>query len=406
MKDNAKSETPIEFSKSVDEKSKESKTFCFFSAQYLPKTGGVERYTFNLARKVISHGHRAIVVTSEYNALPAYEIDAEGIEIYRVPSFQFMNGRLPLIKINRRFQSVEKKLRSKSIDYCIINTYFYPLSMFAARWTRKENIPALIMNHGSAWLMTGNGLPALLGQLYERLAVRLCSKYTERFFGVSLAAQEWMKTFAIDAEGIITNAVSIKEIKDGIDSNLNWRAALSVPADSRLVAFVGRMIPEKGVDPMIEAMRAIREKCPNTFLVMVGEGPLFEKYTQTQLDGVILLGKQPYSAVLSLLKQADVFCLPSRSEGFACTVLEAAALECPIVTTATGGSPQLLINDKYGLLLKSMDKKDIAEACIYALNDAQWRREAALLSRNRLEEYYTWDVAVQQLYSAFNMDNM
>ena len=381
----------------------ETKTFCFFSAQYLPKTGGVERFTFNLAKKLVSHGHQVIVVTSEYASLPENEKDGEGIEIIRMPSYQFMGGRLPLIKPNSRFKKIEKALNSRKIDCCIINTYFYPLSMYAARWTKKKKIPSVIINHGSAWLMTGNIILELFGQIYERLAVWFCKKNNGRFYGVSQACREWMNTFGVETEGIITNAVSVEEIYESIDADTDWRKELGLSAESRLIAFVGRMIPEKGVEPMMEAMRFIREKIPECYLAMAGEGPLYDKYSQAVPEGVRLLGRQSYSSTLALMKQADIFCLPSRSEGFACTVLEAAALQCPIITTATGGSPQLLINGDYGLLIKDMDKKTIADACVFALENPQWRNRAASLTRARLEENYTWDAAAQQLYEAFGI---
>ena len=71
---------------------------CFFSTQYLPTPGGVERYTWNLARRCVAAGHRALVVTASLPGLPARERDADGIEIYRLPSWPVMGGRFPVLK--------------------------------------------------------------------------------------------------------------------------------------------------------------------------------------------------------------------------------------------------------------------------------------------------------------------
>ena len=68
-------------------------TLCFFSAQYLPTVGGVERYTFNLAKRVIAAGHKALVVTSALPGLPMDETDEYGIQIIRLPVWPLMNGR-------------------------------------------------------------------------------------------------------------------------------------------------------------------------------------------------------------------------------------------------------------------------------------------------------------------------
>lgn len=379
------------------------KTFLFVAAQYLPTMGGVERYTNHLARKVIRHGHRAIVVTSALKGLPAHEWDDAGIEIYRLPAWAFMNGRLPLLRINREFVSLAKALWAQPIDFCVINAYFYPLSMYAAQKAHSKKIPAILINHGSAWLMTGNKVLELAGRIYEHLASRLCHHYCPRFFGVSAAAENWLNTFGIRSEGTVTNAIDPEDVVASTDPSTNWRSRLNLPEECAVIAFAGRMIPEKGVDQMIAAMTEIRKEHPGTSLLMAGSGPLWEKYREAPPEGVYLLGGQPYGQVLALLQQADLFCLPSRSEGFACTVLEAAALSCPIVTTATGGSPHLLITEEYGLLLKDMAPDTIAQACIRALSNGNWRRTAAILTRNRLLENYTWDTAVEQLYKAFRL---
>ena len=379
------------------------KCFLFFSAQYFPTAGGVERFTNNLARTLLRHGHRVIVVTSSLAQLPAHEIDRDGIEIFRLPSWPFMNGRLPLLYFNAEFRRTEMCLWANRIDYCIINTYFYPLSMYAARQVRKRNIPALILNHGSTWLMAGNKLLSLAGQLYERAAVHLCRHYCNRFFGVSVAAQEWMKTFSICPEGIITNAIDPDEVTSQINMDINWRLQCGLPGDALVIAFVGRMIPEKGVNQLTRAMATIRKTHPNAYLLMAGTGPLLEKYRDSAPDGVFLLGTRPYPDILALLKQANVFCLPSRSEGFACTVLEAAALGCPIITTATGGSPQLLQDPRYGILLENMEAGTISNACIQALDHPEWCQIGADLTRKRLMECYTWEAAFSQLSHAFGL---
>lgn len=379
------------------------KTFLFFSAQYLPTTGGVERLTNALAKKLISHNHRVIVATSSLKAQPDHEIDADGIEIFRLPAIPFMNGRLPLLRPCPEFFRLAKQLWEIPIDFCVINTYFYPLSMYAASQIHKRHIPALILNHGSAWLMTGNKILEFAGQIYERISASLCYHYCKNFYGVSSAAETWLKTFRIPALGTITNAIDPESVIQLANPEIDWRRKLALPQDAKIIAFVGRMIPEKGVSQMIDAMCAIRRAHQDAYLVMAGSGPMLDSCRDTGRDGVFLVGNQPYSDVLALLQQATLFCLPSRSEGFACTVLEAAALECPILTTATGGSPQLLIDPSYGILLENMDASTISKACIHALDDPQWRNTAAKKARQRMQENYTWDAAIAQLYQAFRI---
>lgn len=376
-------------------------TFLLVSAQYLPTSGGVERYTYNLGRRLMQDGHRIYILTSALPGLPEHELE-DGMEIYRFPSVPFMSGRLPLLKPCPAFFRLARTLWAQKIDYCLINTYFYPLSMYAAHCTKKRHIPTILVNHGSAWLMTGSKPLVLAGQLYEQIAARLCHHYVPAFYGVSQAAAQWLTHFSIQAKGTVTNAICPEDVQKTV-SGKNWRQTLHLPAEAPIIAFVGRMIPEKGVLPLLDAISEIRAAHPAAQLVMAGSGPLYTQFQQSPPEGVTLLGSQAYPDVLALLTQADVFCLPSRSEGFACTVLEAAALGCPILTTPTGDSPQLLPDASYGILLKDQSPQAITQACIYALSNPDWCKTASERTLRRLEENYTWENSTAQLYQAFDL---
>mgnify|MGYP001106788374 CR=1 FL=1 len=113
---------------------------CFFSTQYLPTPGGVERYTWNLARRCVAAGHRALVVTASLPGLPARERDADGIEIYRLPSWPVMGGRFPVLK---PFADADD-LWAQGIDFAVIQTRMYTQSVWAARQCKRRGIPALI----------------------------------------------------------------------------------------------------------------------------------------------------------------------------------------------------------------------------------------------------------------------
>lgn len=377
------------------------KTYLFFAAQYLPTAGGVERYTYNLASRMVVAGHRAIVVTSALPNLPAQETDPEsGIEIFRLPAFLLMGGRFPVIKPNKAFFTLAKTIWANTIDFCVINTYFYPLSIYAARKTKRHAIKSIVVNHGSAYLMVGNPITAFLGKVYEQIAARLVHRACPAIYGVSGAACDWMQTFGIYTDKILSNAIDPAEVQAlaaGENSKWDWRAAYQLPADCKIISFVGRLIPEKGVQSLAAALPEIRKICPDAVMILAGEGLLYETLDAMHVEGLYLAGKQPYERTLALFAQSDLFCLPTRSEGFACTVLEAAALHCPIATTATGGSPQLLRDETHGVLLADMSPEAVVSACTKALAQGDWREIAAAKTYTVLTEHYTWAQVAKQL---------
>ena len=115
-------------------------TICYFSAQYLPTVGGVERSPWNLARCTVAAGHRAIVVTSALPNLPEHEIDGDGIEIYRLPVWPVMNGRFPVIKPGARFHALTAQIWAQKPDFCVVQTRMYTQSVWAARAAKRRGV--------------------------------------------------------------------------------------------------------------------------------------------------------------------------------------------------------------------------------------------------------------------------
>ncbi|MBQ5755487.1 MAG: glycosyltransferase family 4 protein, partial [Oscillospiraceae bacterium] len=223
-------------------------TLCFFSAQYLPTVGGVERYTFNLAKRVIAAGHKALVVTSALPGLPMDETDEYGIQIIRLPVWPLMNGRFPVLKPGRQLAEQLKKVWAQKPDFCLINTRFYISSLYAARAAKKRGVPAIIVDHSTGHLPMGSAIMNFAGQCYEHFACWFIRLYCPRFYGVSQAVCRWLEHFHVKPEGTLYNAVDPAELESILANapKRDWRAELGLSEKDRLIAFVGRIIPEKG----------------------------------------------------------------------------------------------------------------------------------------------------------------
>ena len=182
-------------------------TFCFFTTQYLPTPGGVERYTWNLARRCLAAGHRALVVTSSLPGLPARETDADGIEIWRLPAWPVMNGRFPVLKPHPHAAD----LWAQGIDFAVIQTRMYTQSVWAARQCKRRGIPALVLDHSTGYMMHG-GAAGLAGKMYEHLACNSIKACGFPFYGVSGDVCSWLRTFGITAAGRLPNAVDPAEL--------------------------------------------------------------------------------------------------------------------------------------------------------------------------------------------------
>ena len=358
-------------------------TFCFFTAQYLPTPGGVERYTWNLARRCVAAGHRAIIVTSALPGLPARERDADGLEIYRLPAFPVMGGRFPVL---RPFAPAAD-LWAQSIDFAVIQTRMYTQSIWAARQCRRRGIPALVIDHSTGYMMHG-GLGGVLGRWYEHLACGIIRRCGFPFYGVSGDVCRWLKTFGISAAGTLPNAVDPEELAAlaRAEDRTDWRQRLQVPADGHLVAFVGRLIPEKGALQLAKAVQQL----PGCVLAVAGTGPE-EEALRAMGGNVHALGALPHAQIVQLLSQADCYCLPTEyAEGFPTTLLEAAACRCPIVCTHTAGTGELLPDGDYAVYLDDTRPESLAAALTTVLQDPGASRQRCERAFRNLAEHFTW----------------
>lgn len=358
-------------------------TFCFFTAQYLPTPGGVERYTWNLARRCVAAGHRALIVTSALPGLPARERDADGLEIYRLPAFPVMGGRFPVL---RPFAPAAD-LWAQSIDFAVIQTRMYTQSIWAARQCRRRGIPALVIDHSTGYMMHG-GLGGVLGRWYEHLACGIIRRCGFPFYGVSGDVCRWLKTFGISAAGTLPNAVDPEELAvlARAEDRTDWRQRLKVPADGHLVAFVGRLIPEKGALQLAKAVQQL----PGCVLAVAGTGPE-EEALRAMGGSVHALGALPHAQIVQLLSQADCYCLPTEyAEGFPTTLLEAAACRCPIVCTHTAGTGELLPDGDYAVYLDDTRPESLAAALTTVLQDPGASRQRCERAFRNLAEHFTW----------------
>ncbi len=366
-------------------------TILYFSAQYLPTVGGVERYTWNLALRSAREGDCAVVVTSALPGLPARESDENHIEICRLPVWPVMKGRFPVLRPSGA-RALRRLLAETRPDFCVIQTRMYTQSILAARAVHRAGVPAIVIDHSTGYMPVGDGVVGLAGRMYEHLACALIRRTGADFYGVSAAVCRWLKTFGITARGCLPNAVDpMALMKESLQEPADWRALLRLGPHTRLVLFVGRLIPEKGA---VDLARAVAD-LPDTQLVAVGDGPDRDRLREL---GALAPGALPHHQVVQLLQQADVYCLPTRyAEGFPTTLLEAAACVCPILCTPTAGTEELLPGPEYGTLLEDTSPAAIRTALQALLADPEAARRKAEAAYANLNAHFTWDAVFAKI---------
>jgi glycosyltransferase involved in cell wall biosynthesis len=177
------------------------------------------------------------------------------------------------------------------------------------------------------------------------------------------------------------------------------RATLGLPAHAPVALYTGRLEPEKRIDLLLAAWPAVRQAHPQARLLIVGGGPQEEHLRSSAGEGVYWLG--PVADVLPFLQAADLFVLPSSTEGLSNALLEAMATGLPPLATAVGGAPDLIISGENGLLVPADDGPALEEALLSLLADPARLVALGRQARRRVVAGYALaDVArrLRQLY--------
>ncbi|MFR5692783.1 MAG: glycosyltransferase family 4 protein [Lachnospiraceae bacterium] len=373
------------------------KRYCIFAAYYLPHLGGIERYVYNLATKLVERGEHVTIVTSQVSGLPLCEMK-EGIEIYRLPSYDLLGGRFPIAKWNDDTRKIFHVLSQKHFDLVIINARFYVLSILAALFARKTKSKCIVLEHGSGHLTVHNRFFDFLGERYEHFHTWILKRICKNYYGTCKACNEWLEHFHIKSKGIIYNAINIQEVEAAKQEKKFYREKYNIPSDAVVITFTGRLIGEKGILNLLQAVEQNNKRyVEKVYLFIAGMGDLEAEIKEHQSEYIIPLGQIEHKEVFKLLSESDIYCLPSVSEAFCGGVLEAVACKCYVITTSRGGSKELISSKAFGTIIDKNDSATVLEALRWCVCNTEMCEKAIKKAYDKLINNYTWDIIVEDV---------
>ena len=183
------------------------------------------------------------------------------------------------------------------------------------------------------------------------------------------------------------------------------KGLLGLPQESQLIGAVGRLSGEKAFDVLVRALHALRARGRDVRLVVVGEGdarPALEKLIAELglADRVTLAGWR--ADVRGYFEAMDVFALSSLREGLPNVVLEAMALEVPVVATRVNGVPRLVQDGANGLLVEAGDPAPLAAALDRLLGDAAMQATFRAAGRETVEGRFSFAGRMRKLAALYD----
>jgi glycosyltransferase involved in cell wall biosynthesis len=183
------------------------------------------------------------------------------------------------------------------------------------------------------------------------------------------------------------------------------KARLGVPPGRFVIGAVGRLSPEKGFDNLIRAVARLVSDHWDVELWIAGEGDQREQLEALAAElnlgeRVRLLGQR--SDLIELYQAFDVFVLSSLREGLPNVVLEALAIEVPVVATSVAGVPRVLENGQNGFIVRSGTPEELAGAISLLLDDEPLRVRFGQAGRRTVEERYSFRVRMEKVKRVYD----
>jgi len=316
----------------------------------------------------------------------AEELEAAGVQVICLNAPQSGYG----------FSSVPRLIPViREIRPDIVHTHLDAGNIAGILAARACRIPIIIANQHSANPYRGR---------FIRLIDHFLAYWTYKIVAVSKAAAQLhakQSRISLDKYYIIHSVVSLAEFP--FRSNRANGKPLGLDGQP-LIGNVGRLTLPKGQIYLLRAFPKVLAESPDAQLLFVGDGPLLEQLIEAAQnlginDRVILAGRR--RDILQILRCLDLFVLPSLWEGCGTAPLEAMAVGVPIVASAVGGVPEMIIDGKTGSLVPPADPDSLANVMISLLRNRFLAEKYALEARRYVEESFSEKVAASrtdQLY--------
>lgn len=368
---------------------------CIVNALFHPFSGGVEKHMYELSRELVRQGVDVTIVTAKLKGLPAYE-EIDGVKVHRVPCLEIrVPGLYPPPYIVSPFFSLYLRKLDKQYHFDIIHLQnrFFPDFDTAAIYAKLTKKPFMMTIHNARPVGIAPQI-TVFGLAYDWLIGRWPFALADRIIAVS----EWVKgdisKYRINPDKIVPvhNGINVRDFHPSEARGVREKYSIG---DSPMLLFVGRMITQKGLPYLLDAMPAVLEKHPDAKLFLVGRGNalpgLRKKVTAMGLEkSVIFSGYLSEEQLKETYGTCDLFVLPSVWEVLPIAILEAMSSGKPVVCTTAGGNRELVRDGVNGYVVPMRSPEALADRINALLADPEQMATMGRQSRKIAEEEFDW----------------
>ena len=353
--------------------------------QFSKTLGGAERIILRLGALLPFYGYRASILTLSVDPTIA-ELKSPPCPIYLLPIQRTYD-----LTALRAALDLRQFLKQQNVR--IVNTFFESSDLWAGLVTKTTSKTKLV------WSRRDMGI---LRARKHNLAYRLMASAPDAVFAVS----EQVRRHCIEVDRI--DPARVQTIYNGLDLS-DWDATSrpAKPPGQFLVTTVGNIRRVKGHDVFVRAAAAIKPQFPNVSFSIAGDvlDPAYFAELQTLVRDLGLSDSFSFDGGVADLRthlaSADIFVLPSRSEGFSNALVEAMAASLPVVATDVGGNAEAVQNGITGFVVPSENSDALADAIVRLLSNPALAKTMGAAGKDLATERFTTETMMRRISGAY-----
>ncbi len=342
-------------------------------------SGGAEMMLYRLLERLDWNKYQPVVIALLKFGGPLQEkITALGIDVHVVG----VKSKLDLRSLARLYRLL------KSLSPDILQTQLFAADIMGRTFGRLLKVPVIVTSIRNTYY----------GGFGRNLLIRLTERFADKTTFVSRTALERFVKLGIVSEEkaiLIYNGLDPDRFCNGLTDKEKTvrRRELGFSEDVPLILAVGSLTRQKGYSDLLRALLILNQQQVAFKLAVAGSGPLKNELAAEVRElgleeNVSFLGRS--DQIAELMASAELLVLASLWEGLPGVVLEAMASELPVVATAVGGTPELVVEGQTGYLVPPGDSEGLAAKLRKVLSLSKPEREKlGSTGRKRVEEYFT-----------------
>jgi len=380
------------------------------SWEYPPfKVGGLAAHVYDLSKMLIKKGFEIHVLTCGFPGAADYEI-IDGVHIHRfdayeIPAPEFLQWDLNmnLLMEKKAIEIIDKY----QIDILHAHDWLVASAAIGLKHLYRKPLIATIhsLERGRRSGLFNDG-QHMIDQI-ENLLVQeawhniVCSQYMQSLCHFSF-------DFPNDKMTIIPNGVRYNDFSIDLSAEEKIRHHKKyAKEDENIIAYIGRLVPEKGVNVLLGAINAVLKKRPKTKFVIAGEGwhrNELERITRELkiANNVLFTGYIPEEDFLAYFNVADILVVPSTYEPFGIVALEGMATKTPIIVSDVGGLSEIVDHRWTGMKVPPDNSTILAEVILELLENKDLSKKIVTNAVEKLKHVYDWSIIADQTIALYN----